>query len=50
MAEYFYQKPTDDEVAYWSQVVKPKKSIFELNFRKAVTIGSIVEWKDDIHR
>lgn len=45
MAEYFFNQPTDDEVkTYWSQVVKPKESIFELNFKeKAVTIGSIVE-------
>lgn len=45
MAEYFFNQPTDEEVkTYWSQVVKPKESIFELNFReKAVTIGSILE-------
>ena len=45
MAEYFFNQPTDEEVkTYWSQVVKPKESIFELNFKeKAVTIGSILE-------
>ena len=43
MAEYFYQQPTDEEVKqFWSQTIRPKESVMELNFKeKAVTLGGV---------
>ena len=43
MADYFYQKPTEEEIReYWSNTIRPQESIMELNFKeKAVTIGGV---------
>jgi len=43
MAEYFYQQPTEDEVReFWSNTIRPKESVMELNFaEKAVTLGGV---------
>lgn len=45
MAEYFYQKPTDDEIReFWSKTIKPRESVMDLNFaEKAVTLGNVAE-------
>ena len=45
MAEYFYQKPTDDEIReFWSKTIRPRESVMELNFaEKAVTLGNVAE-------
>ena len=45
MAEYFYQKPTDDEIReFWSNTIRPRESVMELNFaEKAVTLGNVAE-------
>lgn len=43
MADYFFQKPTEEEIReYWANTIRPKESIMELNFReKAVTLGGV---------
>lgn len=45
MAEYFYQKPTDDEIReFWSKTIRPRESVMELNFaEKAVTLGNVAQ-------